>query len=284
MNYIKFSDFKIKDYKKIFKLSKKFKENIRSNIFSNKNMIMLFNKPSTRTRITFEIGFKEENGNVVFLNKKDSQLSRGESIKDTLRVFSKFFDIIVIRTYIHNEVKKMTKYSNTPIINALTDSYHPCQVASDIFTLLEKTIIKGKLILWVGEKNNVFNTWLDASKIFNFKLEAILPYKKKCSCIKYYRSFKEVKKKYVAIVTDTWDSMSLSKKKKNYLLYKNVKVKKKDLKHTDYFLHCLPAYVGKEIGEKVLDNRKSLVWQCVENKKHVQKGIIYYLINRMYAT
>ncbi|AXN02490.1 Ornithine carbamoyltransferase [Candidatus Vidania fulgoroideae] len=281
MNYIKFSDFSLKNYKNIFLFSKKIKKKRNNKIFYNKNMIILFNKPSTRTRITFEMGFKEEGGNVVFLNSLDTQISRGENIKDTTKVLSKFCDVLVVRTYNQKEIEKISKYSKVPVVNALTDSFHPCQVASDLFTLLEKTKIRNKSILWVGEKNNIFKTWLDASKTFNFNLEAIFPINEKFSIINRYKSFKEINKKYIAIISDTWDSMKKKKENyKNYNFYKHVKVKKKNLKFTKYFLHCLPAYNNKEVEKGVIYHKKSLVWKCVENKKHVQKGIINFLIKK----
>ncbi|MGX7589027.1 hypothetical protein ACWNYO_00435 [Candidatus Vidania fulgoroideorum] len=274
MNYLKFSDLSLKNYLKIFKYSNSFKKN--KCFFYGKRMIMLFRKPSTRTRISFEMSFKEEGGKVVFLNEKDTQLSRGESLIDTLKTLSYFCDILVIRTFRQDELKDVSKFFKKPIINALTNESHPCQVLADIYTLIEKENIKKKKILWVGEKNNVFKTWYEASKIFNFKLEAILPLGIKSKKIRYYRSFKYINRKYLAVISDTWNSMGCKKKKK--FLYKNIVVKKENLKFTKYFLHCLPAYIGKEIDKNVLNDKKSLVWKCIQNKRKVYKGIIHFLL------
>ncbi|MGX7576627.1 ornithine carbamoyltransferase [Candidatus Vidania fulgoroideorum] len=276
MNYTKFSNFSFDNYIKIYNYCDKIKNNKKKNIFKNKKMVMLFLKPSTRTRVTFEIGFKEEEGKVTFLSFRDTQLSRNETIEETIRILDMFYDVIVIRGYKQREIEIESK---NPIINALTDKYHPCQIASDIYTLMKESKnynLENKKILWVGEKNNLFNTWLEASKIFKFNLEALLPKNQKIKNIKNYYNFKQINKKYLAIATDTWKSMG-ERKKKKFKDFKNVTVNSKNLKKTKFFLHCMPAYIGKEVGDGVINNKKSLVWKAIENKKHVQKGIIYFL-------
>ncbi|MGX7577038.1 hypothetical protein [Candidatus Vidania fulgoroideorum] len=264
-NLLNIKNLNFNEYKKIFKIAKAYKKKYFSKDFLNKTMIMLFEKPSTRTRVSLEKSFISGEGKVIFLNKSDTQISRGESLKDTVKTLENFCDILIIRTFSEKKIENVVKFSKVPIINALTNNSHPLQVISDIFTFSEKKSIKDSKIIWVGEKNNVFKTWIDASKIFNFKIKNILNINK----------LKNKIKKCDFLITDTWCSMG-KKKFKNGLTIKKKHLDK--LGKNSFFTHCLPAYRGQEVSSGVINHKKSLVWKAIKDKLYVYKAIINYIL------
>ncbi|MGX7589326.1 hypothetical protein [Candidatus Vidania fulgoroideorum] len=264
MNYINFCDLKLIDYLKIFKLSFFLK---KRNLKIKKNVFMFFEKNSTRTNMAFEIASKEIGSKVIKLNKKKSQLIRGESFNDTIKIISIFNDIIVCRCK-KKKMEKIKKISKIPVINALNENEHPTQIINDLFTFLEFfKNFKKKTITWVGKKNNVFNSLKNSSEIFNFRLNTL--YKKNKDYKKFYKNSN-------AVMTDTWNSMYSEKKKGNFLT-----VKKKYFKYTNkkcIFLHCLPMYVGKEVEKKVINSKMCKIWKQAKNKIITCKAILYYFL------
>ncbi|UOQ38031.1 Ornithine carbamoyltransferase [Candidatus Vidania fulgoroideae] len=276
------SDLSFKDYIKIIKLSFFFERVRIGNSLLNKRVAIVFDSPSTRTRISTEIALKEMGANVVFLEEKNMQSINGERNKETCKVLSNYFDIIFLRTKSKKKMEDFKKYIKCILVNSLDRKEHPCQVFNDIFTCYKKNIyLKKKKIAWIGKKNNMFNSWAKASKIFDFKILTIMPKKdfKRVSSkrVKLEKSIKNVFKKSDVINTDTWLSIGEKKKRK----YKKLRVRKKMFrfsKKNAVFLHCLPAYIGKEVDSKTIYSKKSLVFEQSLNKICTTKAIIHYLV------
>ncbi|MGX7582803.1 hypothetical protein ACWNYQ_00440 [Candidatus Vidania fulgoroideorum] len=270
MNYISFKDLKYINYLYIFKLAlilKKKKFNV------NKNILFIFDLPSTRTKLSFELACKNLNCKVCFFEKQNSQISRGEKKKDTYKVFEGYFDLIIHRGKYSN-LKYIKNYYKKNIINALNELEHPTQIINDIFTIFE--IKKNFLfkILWVGEYNNVSRSLLYASKIFGFKLLFLTDKKSKLKLKNKTIKRIEDAKKIDVLMTDTWYSMNQKKIKK-----KLIKVKYKYFKKNKktYFMHCLPLYRGKEVEKKVLNIKKNLVWKQSKNKLITSMALIKFI-------
>lgn len=260
-----------------------------------KSIGMIFEKPSTRTRVSFEVAIYQLGGHPVYLSPKELQLSRGETIKDTAKVLSRYLDGIVIRTFSHKTIEEFSKWSEVPVINALTDEHHPCQAMADMMTILEK---KGKLegikIAYVGDGNNVANSLIEASALVKSTLniatpEGFEPLKetlekaKKFTEIHLYHNPFEAVKDADVIYTDVWVSMGeehkIEKKNKfkDYQINKNLLMKAKS---DAIVMHCLPAHRGEEITDEVLDSPQSVVLDQAENRLHTEKAILEFLITR----
>ena len=266
--------------------------------FAGKSMIMIFEKPSTRTRISFDIAVNQLGGSSIILNPDKIHYGKGdESIKDTAKVFSEYADIVMIRTSSHKNLKEFAKYSDIPVINGLSEQSHPCQVMSDILTFEEKKgNIEGKIITWLGDgNNNMSNSYIEAAVKFNFKLNISCPdkykpnkkildwAKKNKTNISIIKNPAEAAKNADCIITDKWISMNdkVDKNKKKKLL-KGYQVNKKLMKlaKTDaIFMHCLPVSRGDEVTDEVIDSRQSVVWTQALNRVHAQKSIINWCLN-----
>ena len=258
-----------------------------------KILAMIFEKPSTRTRVSFEIGMKQMNGEVVILDQNDTQLGRGESIKDTIKVLSNYVDIIMYRGSSNQRLSEIVKNSTVPIINGLTDLSHPCQIMADLMTLEEKFDSLNKLkICWVGDGNNVCNSWIHACKHFKFKLNIATPknfrptkneLKKVTNCenkIEIFNNPTDAVSGADVIITDTWFSMGLEDKN-NLSDFEGYQINKSLMKHAKsnaFFLHCLPAHRGQEVTDEVIDGSNSLVWEEAKNRLFVQKAILIWCL------
>ena len=258
-----------------------------------KILAMIFEKPSTRTRVSFEIGMKQMNGEVVILDQNDTQLGRGESIKDTIKVLSNYVDIIMYRGSSNQRLSEIVKNSTVPIINGLTDLSHPCQIMADLMTLEEKFDSLNKLkICWVGDGNNVCNSWIHACKHFKFKLNIATPknfrptkneLKKVTNCenkIEIYNNPTDAVSGADVIITDTWFSMGLEDKN-NLSDFEGYQINKSLMNHAKsnaFFLHCLPAHRGQEVTDEVIDGSNSLVWEEAKNRLFVQKAILIWCL------
>ena len=265
--------------------------------FAGKSMVMIFEKPSTRTRISFDIAVKQLGGSSIILNPDGIHYGKGdESIKDTAKVFSEYADIVMIRTSLHKNLEELAKHSDIPVINGLSELSHPCQVMSDILTFEEKKgSIEGKTIAWLGDgNNNMSNSFIEAAAKFNFNLNISCPDK-----YKPHKKFLDWAKKNKAninviknpikavinadcIMTDKWVSMNdkVDKKNKKKLL-KGYQVNKKLMKlaKTDaIFMHCLPVSRGDEVTDEVIDGKQSVVWRQALNRVHAQKSIINWCL------
>ena len=299
-NFINLSDIKEVDLRKIIAnaKSKKLKKNLnnKDKALINKTLIMIFEKPSTRTRISFELAMKRLGGNSIILNPEQIHYGRGnENIHDTAKVLSQYGDIIMMRADKHENFLKFSKYLNIPIINGLTDLNHPCQTMSDIATFEElKGSIKNKKIAWLGDGNNIVYSLIEASVKFNFQLAIACPKKLEPNkkIIKWAKNKKakilitQDPKKAVdladCIMTDKWISMGdKSNKKKKKKLLKPYQVNEKIMKFAKadaIFMHCLPASRGEEVTNKIMDGKQSAVWLQASNRVYVQESIIEWCL------
>jgi ornithine carbamoyltransferase len=268
--------------------------------FIGKILGLIFEKPSTRTRISFESAMIKWGGSSIFLSSKDLQLSRGEPIKDTARVISRYIDILVLRTYKQETIEEFAKYSSIPVINGLSDRFHPCQVLSDIMTVIEKgkDLYKDKIV-WIGDGNNVAQSWIEASALLGFKLVLACPkgFEPEEELLK---EAKEIYKAQIEIVdnpeeaikgaevinTDVWISMGQEEEsEKRRFAFKNFQVNNELLKLADpsaIVLHCLPAHRDEEITEEVLEGHQSVVWDQAENKMWLHMALIEFLLESNY--
>ncbi len=266
-----------------------------------KSAAMIFRKPSTRTRVSFEVAMFQLGGAALYLSPNELQLGRGETIEDTARVLSRYVDGIIIRTFDHNEVIKLAENATIPVINALTDFSHPCQILSDLLTIRDKKkVLRGLKIAYVGDGNNVCNSWLFAAPKVEMHISVASPLK--------YAPDKEVVKKAEKIAkenkvnliitenvdeavkdadiiyTDVWASMGqedkAEEKKKEFLKYQVNKSLVKKAKSDCLVMHCLPAHRGEEITDEVMDGPQSIVFDQAENRLHAQKGILALLLGR----
>ena len=297
-NFINLHELEKANLTEILSLGEKMKANRNSfqDILDNKSFILLFDKPSTRTRISFELAISELGGSCVFLDMGTSQLGRGESIKDTAKVLSRYVDGLIIRNANHQELIEFSEHSSISIINALTNESHPCQIMADLMTLKECFgSIDDLNIAWIGDGNNVANTWIQASTLFNFKLNMAIPSeympsqtildmaKQKKSKINISQNIDDVIKDANCIVTDTWFSMNddENEKSEKIRILNEYQVNSDLLEKAPVdaiFLHCLPAHRGQEVTDEVIDCDKSLVYQQAENRLHIQKAILRHCI------
>lgn len=253
---------------------------------------MVFEKSSTRTRVAFETAMAQCGGHAIFLSPRDTQLGRGEPIKDSARVLSRMVDIIMIRTFAHEKLEEFAAYSKVPVINALTDLQHPCQLLADMQTYFEhRGDIKGKKVVWIGDGNNMCHSYIDAARQFDFNLsiaapEGYLPDSELLSAAgenaKLVASPKAAAKDADLIVTDVWASMGQEEEANNRLTaFADYQVTTELMQLTKpdcLFMHCLPAHRGEEVSEAVLEGSQSVVWDEAENRLHSQKALLEFLL------
>ena len=263
-----------------------------SNIFNKKTLGLIFQKPSTRTRVSFELAMRRLGGNTIFLSSSELQMSRGEPIPDTAKVLSSMVDAIVIRNDSHEELKLFAENSSVPVINGLTDLFHPCQILADLMTFKEKNEGKTlKKVCWIGDGNNVCNSYIEAASIFDFEISIFCPkgcephqplLNKAKDFITLASSKSEALEKAQIVTTDVWTSMSdESSSKERKKTFKNFFVEEKDMELADdkaIFLHCLPAHRGEEISFTMLEHAQSMVWDQAENRLHAQQSLLEFLL------
>lgn len=269
----------------------------RGDIFEplrNKVLAMIFEKSSTRTRVSFESGMAQFGGHAIFLSSRDTQLGRGEPIEDSARVLSSMTDCLMVRTFAHEKIEKLAKYSSVPVINGLTDEVHPCQLLADMQTYFEQRgDIKGKTVTWVGDGNNMCHSYMHAAKLLEFKLNIACPegFEPQQKYIDETRDFIKITSDISAactnsdlIVTDVWASMGQEEEKKaREKAFDAFQVTDAlmNLANTDaLFMHCLPAHRGEEVSAKVIDGNQSVVWDEAENRLHAQKALLEFLLVR----
>ena len=263
-----------------------------SNIFDKKTLGLIFQKPSTRTRVSFELAMRKLGGNTIFLSSSELQMSRGEPIPDTAKVLSSMVDAIVIRNDSHEELKLFAENSSVPVINGLTDLFHPCQILADLMTFKEKNEGKTlKKVCWIGDGNNVCNSYIEAASIFDFEISIFCPkgcephqplLNKAKDFITLASSKNAALEKAQIVTTDVWTSMSdESSSKERKKTFKNFFVEEKDMELADdkaIFLHCLPAHRGEEISFTMLEHAQSMVWDQAENRLHAQQSLLEFLL------
>lgn len=260
--------------------------------FSGKTLAMIFEKSSTRTRVSFEAGMTQLGGSALFLSPNDTQLGRGEPVEDSARVISSMVDIVMIRTFEHDKIQRFAEYSSVPVINALTDDYHPCQLLADMQAYSEhRGSIEGKTVAWVGDGNNMCHSYINAARQFNFNLRIATPkgYEPNADLVTENsdRLFltdnpEEAISGSDLVVTDTWASMGQEEEKKvREKAFAGYQVSDSMMQKANkgaLFMHCLPAYRGLEISEDMLDHPSSVVWDEAENRLHAQKALMEFLI------
>jgi len=258
----------------------------------NKVLGMVFEKSSTRTRVSFEVGMAQLGGQSIFLSPRDTQLGRGEPIEDSARVLSSMVDVIMVRTFQHHKIMKFAEYSSVPVINGLTDSYHPCQLLADIQTFVEeRSSIKGKKVAWIGDGNNMCHSYINAARQFDFELNIACPegFKPDSDLVEanqdrvsLYHEPSDAVAGANLVVTDVWASMGQEEENQQRMeAFQSFQVTEALLDQADddvLFMHCLPAHRGEEISESLLDDPRSVVWQEAENRLHAQKALLEFLL------
>ena len=295
-NFINFDQFSQNDLQGIIdraiSLKKEHKSGLINETLKNKTLAMIFDKSSTRTRVSFEAGMTQLGGQSLFLSEKDIQLGRGEPITDSAIVISSMVDAIMLRMSSHEDIVEFSKHSSKPVINALSDESHPCQILADLMTYQEhRGSIKGKKIAWIGDGCNVCQTYMQAAAIFDFDLSIATPrgygpsndfIEKYKTNISYFTNPNDACRGADIIVTDVWTSMGQELEiKQREAAFKGFQVDQKlmgQAKDDAIFMHCLPAYRGKEVSAEVIDGEQSVVWSEAENRLHVQKSLLLYLI------
>ncbi|MBC7444948.1 MAG: ornithine carbamoyltransferase [Polaromonas sp.] len=296
-HFLQFSDLSADDCAYIFEraalIKKKFKAYERHQPLIDRTLVMIFEKASTRTRVSFEAGMYQLGGTVVNLTTEGSQLGRAEPIEDSAKVISRMVDLVMIRTFEQSKLERFAEHSRVPVINGLTNEFHPCQILADIFTYIEhRGSIHGKTVAWVGDGNNMANTWLQASDILGFKVHLSTPggYEVDQSvagirCSESYQVFKDPMqacRNADLVTTDVWTSMGFEAeneaRKKAFADWcvdsEMMRVAKPDA----LFMHCLPAHRGEEVQAEVIDGAQSVVWDEAENRMHVQKALMEFLL------
>lgn len=293
-HFLELNQIDAKELRSIIDLSKSYKQGITSgqDTLKGKTLGLIFEKPSTRTRVSFEIAMYQLGGNVSILEHEKTHLGRGETISDTAKVLSRYIDVIVYRTSSAEKLYELAKHSSVPVINGLNDETHPCQLIADIMTFEEKiSIITNKVVTWCGDFNNVCRTWVQASSIFNFELHLACPKQLiskndmdkigKIKNVKIFDSALDGCKNTDCIMTDTWFSMGQKVSERKRRLLKPFQVNKKLIsvsKKNSIFMHCLPAHRGEEIDKNILEHPNSVVWDEAENRLHTQKAILNWCL------
>lgn len=259
----------------------------------DRTLVMIFEKNSTRTRLSFEAGMQQLGGNAIYLNTRDSQLGRGEPVEDAAQVISRMSDLVMIRTFEQEIIERFAANSRVPVINGLTNEYHPCQILADIYTYIEqRSSIQGKTVAWIGDSNNVCNTWLQAAETFDFNVHVstppgyeVEPERAGLFGADHYAEFSDpmdAARNADLVTTDVWTSMGFERendaRRKAFADWivdaEMMSVAKPDA----LFMHCLPAHRGEEVDAAVIDGPQSAVWDEAENRLHVQKALMEYLL------
>ena len=294
-HFLAIPDFSKSELLQLFDLAARMKRGeYREKPLLGKTLGMIFAKSSTRTRVSFEVGAYQLGGHALFLSSRDIQLGRGEPIRDTARVLSRYLDGIMIRTYDHADVEELARYGSIPVINGLTDLLHPCQVLADLLTVRETLGgWDGKVVAWIGDGNNMANSWINAAGSLGFELRLacpkgyepnaeILQRNAKKARITVTHDPKEAARGAHVINTDVWASMGQEEEQeKRARAFQGYIVDEKLMKLADpvaIFLHCLPAHRGEEVAEEVIEGPRSKVWDQAENRLHVQKAVMAILM------
>ena len=292
-DFLAIPDFSKAEYGYLFALAERMRAgHYREKPMAGKALAMIFMKASTRTRVSFEVGTWQLGGHALFLSPRDVQLGRGEPIADTARVLSRYVDGIMIRTFAHSDVTELAKFADVPVINGLTDLSHPCQILADILTIRQHLgEISGRKVAWIGDGNNMANSWIEAAGVLGFELVLACPegYDPDPQILaaagdnaRVVRDPAEAVKGAHAVNTDVWASMGQedeqAKREKAFAGYQVNGALMKQADRGAIFLHCLPAHRGEEVTADVIDGPQSRVWDEAENRLHAQKAIMAVLM------
>ncbi len=296
-HYLQFKDLRAEEYAYLFERTRtiktRFKNYERYQPLVDRTLAMIFEKASTRTRVSFEAGMYQMGGSVVHLTTGDSHMGRSEPIEDSARVISRMVDLVMIRTYEQSKLASFAANSRVPVINGLTNEFHPCQILADIYTFIEQRgDIAGKVVAWVGDGNNMANTWLQAADILGFTLHISTPRGYEVdpllggvnnpACVKTFKSPFAACEGAHLVTTDVWTSMGYeaeNEARQKAFADWCVDTQMMSLARPDaLFMHCLPAHRGEEVAAEVIDGPQSVVWEEAENRLHVQKALMEYLL------
>ena len=296
-HYLQFKDFSAEDYGYLFARSAlikhKFKTYEKHHTLLDRTLAMIFEKASTRTRVSFEAGMYQMGGSVVHLTTGDSQLGRSEPIEDSAKVISRMTDIVMIRTFEQTKIERFAAHSRVPVINGLTNEFHPCQVLADIFTYIEhRGSIAGKTVAWVGDGNNMANTWLQAAELLGFTVHVSTPggyeVDQSVAGVRTQSSYRVFSDPLQAcegadlVTTDVWTSMGYeaenAARMQAFASWRVTAAMMAAAAPDALFMHCLPAHRGEEVDADVIDGPQSVVWDEAENRMHVQKALMEYLL------
>lgn len=295
-HFLQIADFTLDEFTYVMErarvIKRKFKQYETYHPLLDRTLVMVFEKNSTRTRLSFEAGMHQLGGAAIYLNTKDSQLGRGEPVEDAGQVMSRMCDIIMIRTFEQSMIERFAANSRVPVINGLTNQQHPCQVFADVFTYIEhRGSIAGKKVAWIGDANNMLYSWLQAAKVFGFHLHVSTPkgYEMDMNLVtvdaSHYTLFADPSEACVGVDlvnTDVWTSMGFEAENQARLKAFDgwiVDEAKMARAHPDaLFMHCLPAHRGEEVSAGVIDGPQSVVWDEAENRLHIQKALLEYLV------
>lgn len=296
-HFLQFKDFTRAEFEHMFARARIIKQRFKTyhlyHPLVDRTLVMIFEKSSTRTRLSFEAGMQQLGGNAIYLNTRDSQLGRGEPVEDAAQVISRMSDLVMIRTFEQEIIERFAANSRVPVINGLTNEYHPCQILADIYTYIEQRgSIQGKTVAWVGDSNNVCNTWLQAAEVFDFNVHVstppgyeVEPERAGLFGEDHYEEFADpmdAARNADLVTTDVWTSMGFERendaRRKAFADWivdaEMMSVAKPDA----LFMHCLPAHRGEEVDAAVIDGPQSAVWDEAENRLHVQKALMEYLL------
>jgi ornithine carbamoyltransferase len=296
-HYLQFKDLSAEEYEYLLGrttvIKKRFKNYEKYTPLFDRTLAMIFEKASTRTRVSFEAGMYQMGGSVVNLTTGDSQLGRAEPIEDSARVISRMVDMVMIRTYEHTKIEAFAAHSRVPVINGLTNEYHPCQILADVFTFIEcRGSICGKVVAWVGDGNNMANTWLQAADVLGFTLHVSTPSGYEIdaqvagvsnqACVKVFKNPMDACRGAHLVTTDVWTSMGYeAENEARQKAFADWRVDNEMLavaRPDVLFMHCLPAHRGEEVDADVIDGPHSVVWEEAENRMHVQKALMEFLL------
>ena len=296
-HYLQFSDCSAAEYAYLFEraalIKRKFKAYDKHQPLVDRTLAMIFEKASTRTRVSFEAGMYQLGGSVVHLTTGDSQLGRSEPIEDSAKVISRMVDLVMIRTYEQTKIERFAAHSRVPVINGLTNEFHPCQILADLFTFIEhRGPIAGKTVAWVGDGNNMANTWLQAAELLGFTVHLSTPsgyeVDQSVAGIRSGHSYKVFADPMQAcegadlVTTDVWTSMGFeAENEARKKAFANWCVSTEMMARAQpnaLFMHCLPAHRGEEVAADVIDGPQSVVWDEAENRLHVQKALMEFLL------
>jgi ornithine carbamoyltransferase len=296
-HFLQFKDLSREEITYLFQRARiikaRFKGYEKYHPLEDRTLAMIFEKSSTRTRLSFEAGMHQLGGAAIYLNTRDTQLGRGEPVEDAAEVISRMVDIVMIRTFEQEIIERFAAHSRVPVINGLTNEYHPCQVLADIFTFIEhRGDIHGKTVSWVGDSNNMCNTWLQAAEVLGFNVHVstppgyeVEPERAGLYGTDHFENFADPMdacKGADLLTTDVWTSMGFEAENEERMKAfadwqvdaDMIKVASPDV----LFMHCLPAHRGEEVAAEVIDGKHSVVWDEAENRLHIQKALMEYLL------
>jgi len=296
-HFLQFKDFTREEFEYLFERTRTIKQRFKSYQkywpLEDRTLVMIFEKASTRTRLSFEAGMHQLGGSAIYLNTRDSQLGRGEPVEDAAEVISRMSDVVMIRTYEQSIIERFATHSRVPVINGLTNEYHPCQIMADIFTFIEhRGPIQGKTVAWIGDSNNMCNTWLQAAELLDFNVHVstppgyeVEPERAGLYGTDHFEQFADpmdATRDADLVTTDVWTSMGFEAENEARLKAfadwqvdgDMMQVAKKEA----VFMHCLPAHRGEEVAADVIDGPQSVVWDEAENRLHTQKALLEFLV------